>query len=212
MKSQKPIAPPSAAALGYSSWPPWDGRTPVPRVSGIEASSSQRGSFSPVVAGQPRSGLRRRPSQQETMKMRFYTQPHRFYVGVDLHARSLYLCVLDAAGAVAFHGNLQAQPQALAQALAPFHEPSQPGQLVLACECMFAWYWLADWCHDRGIPFVLGHALYMKAIHGGKQKNDKIDAHKIATLLRGGLLPQAYVYPKAMRATRDLLRRRMFLV
>lgn len=52
----------------------------------------------------------------------------------------------------------------------------------------------------------------MKAIHGGKQKNDRIDAHKIATLLRGGLLPQAYVYPAAMRATRDLLRRRMFLV
>jgi transposase len=48
----------------------------------------------------------------------------------------------------------------------------------------------------------------MKAIHGGKAKNDKIDAHKIAVLLRGGMIPQAYVYPAAMRATRDLLRRR----
>ena len=48
----------------------------------------------------------------------------------------------------------------------------------------------------------------MKAIHGGKAKNDKIDAHKIAVLLRGGMLPMAYVYPRAMRATRDLLRRR----
>jgi transposase len=55
---------------------------------------------------------------------------------------------------------------------------------------------------------VLGHALYMKAIHGGKAKNDKIDARKIAVLLRGGMLPMAYVYPRAMRATRDLLRRR----
>ena len=52
----------------------------------------------------------------------------------------------------------------------------------------------------------------MKAIHGGKAKTDKIDAHKIAVLLRGGLLPQAYVYPKGMRETRDLLRRRTFLV
>ena len=52
----------------------------------------------------------------------------------------------------------------------------------------------------------------MKAIHGGKAKNDKIDSHKIAVLLRGGLLPQAYVYPAAMRATRDLLRRRLHLV
>jgi transposase len=77
---------------------------------------------------------------------------------------------------------------------------------------MFAWYWLADLCQEEGIPFVLGHALYMKAIHGGKAKTDKIDAHKIAGLLRGGLLPQAYVYPKGMRETRDLLRRRTFLV
>jgi len=52
----------------------------------------------------------------------------------------------------------------------------------------------------------------MKAIHGGKAKNDKIDAQKIAVLLRGGMLPQAYVYPAEMRATRDLLRRRMPLM
>jgi transposase len=52
----------------------------------------------------------------------------------------------------------------------------------------------------------------MKAIHGGKSKNDQIDAGKIARLLRGGNLPQAYVYPAGMRATRDLLRRRMYLV
>jgi transposase len=71
------------------------------------------------------------------------------------------------------------------------------------------WYWLADLCAQEGIPFVLGHALYMKAIPGGKAKNDKIDAQKIAVLLRGGMLPQADVYPSEMRATRDLLRRRI---
>jgi hypothetical protein len=76
---------------------------------------------------------------------------------------------------------------------------------------MFTWYWLADLCADEEIPFVLGHALSMKAIHGGKAKNDKIDSHKIAVLLRGGMLPQAYVYPAEMRATRDLLRRRLHL-
>jgi transposase len=52
----------------------------------------------------------------------------------------------------------------------------------------------------------------MKAIHGGKAKNDRIDAQKIAVLLRGGMLPQAYVYPAEMRATRDLLRRRVHLM
>ncbi len=83
---------------------------------------------------------------------------------------------------------------------------------MVAAECMFTWYWVADLCAQEGIPFVLGHALYMKAIHGGKSKNDKIDSHKIAVLLRGGMLPQAYVYPAKMRATRDLLRRRNHLV
>ena len=77
---------------------------------------------------------------------------------------------------------------------------------------MFTWYWLADLCQKEGIAFVLGHALSMKAIHGSKAKNDKIEAHKIAVLLRGGMFPQAYVYPAEMRATRDLLRRRCHLV
>lgn len=48
----------------------------------------------------------------------------------------------------------------------------------------------------------------MKAIHGGKTKNDRVDAHKIAVLLRGGMFPLAHTYPKEKRATRDLLRRR----
>jgi hypothetical protein len=72
---------------------------------------------------------------------------------------------------------------------------------------MFTWYRLADLCRAEGIAFVLGHALSMKAIHGGKAKNDRIDAKKIAVLLRGGMLPEAYVYPPEL--TRDLLRRRL---
>jgi transposase len=72
--------------------------------------------------------------------------------------------------------------------------------------------WLADLGAQEGIPFVLGHALYLKALHGGKAKHDRIDAHKIAVLLRGGMLPQAYVYPAEMRAMRDLLRRRIHLM
>jgi len=138
--------------------------------------------------------------------MRFYTKQHPFYGGIDLHARTMYVCILDQAGDILLHRNMPATPEALLKAIAPYRE-----QIVLAAECMFTWYWLADCCSDHGLPFVLGHALYMKAIHGGKAKNDKIDAHKIAVLLRGGMLPQAYVYPAEMRATRDLLRRRMHL-
>ena len=136
--------------------------------------------------------------------MRFYTKQHPFYCGIDLHARTMYICILDQAGETLFHRNMPATPEALLKAIAPYHD-----QIVLAAECMFTWYWLADLCAEHGIPFVLGHALYMKAIHGGKAKNDKIDSQKIAALLRGGMLPQAYVYPAKMRATRDLLRRRM---
>ena len=87
-------------------------------------------------------------------------------------------------------------------------EPFLP-DIVITVECIFTWYWIADLCHEENIPFVLGHALYMKAIHGAKTKNDKIDSHKIAVLLRGGMIPMAYVYPAEMRSTRDLLRRRM---
>jgi transposase len=139
--------------------------------------------------------------------MRFYTTPHKFYCGIDLHARTMYACILDQHGEITLHRNLQANPEAFLKAIAPYRD-----DIVVAGECLFTWYWLADLCAREGMPLVLGHALYMKAIHGGKAKHDKIDAHKIAVLLRGGMLPQAYVYPAAMRATRDLLRRRMHLM
>ena len=135
--------------------------------------------------------------------MNFYTQQHRYYCGIDLHARSMYVCILDAAGTIVVHKDLRAEPEPFLRVIEPYRD-----DLAVAVECIFTWYWLADLCATEGIRFVLGHALYMKAIHGGKAKNDKIDSHKIAVLLRGGMLPTAYVYPAAMRATRDLLRRR----
>lgn len=139
--------------------------------------------------------------------MRFYNGPHRHWCGIDLHARTMYVCILDAEGQVLVHRNLRCSPEEFLAAVEPYREG-----LVVAVECIFTWYWLSDLCAREGIAFVLGHALFMKAIHGGKAKNDRIDALKIATLLRGGLLPQAYAYPAGMRATRDLLRRRLHLV
>jgi len=139
--------------------------------------------------------------------MRFYTGTHMHYCGIDLHARTLYLCILDRQGEVLLHRNLRSRPGAFLAAVAPYREG-----LVVAAECIFTWYWLADLCRREGIDFVLGHALYMKAIHGAKAKNDRVDAFKIASLLRGGNLPMAYVYPPEMRATRDLLHRRLHLV
>jgi transposase len=145
------------------------------------------------------------PNKEET-SMRFYTNQHPYDCGIDLHARTMDVCILDQASETLLHRHMQATPEALLKAIAPYRD-----QIVIAAECMLTWYWLADVCAEHRIPFVLGHALYMKAIHGGKAKDDKIDAHTIAVLLRGGMLPQAYVYPAEMRATRDLLRRRLHL-
>lgn len=140
--------------------------------------------------------------------MRCYSQRHAFYAGIDLHARSMFTHVLDHDGRTVFERDLPADPDAFLDAVKPFRKKG----LVVGCECMFAWYWLADLCEDQRIPFVLGHALYMKLIHGAKAKTDRIDAAKLANLLRGGLFPMAYVYPRTKRQTRDLLRRRSFFV
>ncbi len=70
--------------------------------------------------------------------MRFYTQQHRFYCGVDLHARMMYLVVLDAAGNVVLDQDMACDRQMFLKAIAPFRDG-----MVVGVECMFAWYWLA---------------------------------------------------------------------
>lgn len=136
--------------------------------------------------------------------MRFYNHQHKYYCGIDLHTKTMYVCILDQSGQIVLHQNIPVDSNSLLKLIMPFMP-----DIVISVECIFTWYWIADFCKELKIPFVLGHALYMKAIHGSKTKNDKIDSHKISLLLRGGMLPMAYVYPAHMRSTRDLLRRRM---
>lgn len=139
--------------------------------------------------------------------MRFYNNSHRYYCGIDLHTKMMYVCILNNEGEICVHQNISTQPHMFLKLIAPYRD-----DIVVGVECIFSWYWLADLCAEEGIPFILGHALYMKAIHGGKSKNDKIDSEKIAKLIRGGTFPLAHVYPRKMRATRDLLRRRCYFV
>ncbi len=106
--------------------------------------------------------------------MRFYTQQHQFYCGIDLHARTMYICIMNNEGRILKHKNMATTAENLIEVIEPFRSG-----VVLAVECIFTWYWIADLCHQIGVKFVLGHALYMKAIHGGKVKNDKIDSQKI---------------------------------
>ena len=136
--------------------------------------------------------------------MRFYNQQHKYYCGIDLHTKTMYVCIIDQASQSVLHQNLAVDTNSLLNLIMPFMP-----DIVISVECIFTWYQLADFCTELNIPFVLGHALYMKAIHGSKTKNDKIDSHKIALLLKSGMLPMAYVYPAKMRSTRDLLRRHM---
>lgn len=139
--------------------------------------------------------------------MRFYSGIHQYYCGIDLHAKQMYTCIIDNGSNKLLHRNLATDKQSFLKVIAPYRD-----DLVVSAECMFAWYWLSDLCRSERIPFVLGHALSMRAVHAAKHKNDKVDAEKIARLLRGGNIPMADVYPEHMRAARDLLRRRTGLV
>lgn len=139
--------------------------------------------------------------------MNFYNITHQHFCGIDLHARSLYVCILNQQGETLLHKEIPAKPELLLQLIDPYRN-----DLVVGVECMHCWYWVADMCEEHDIEFILGHALYMRAIHGGKTKNDRVDSFKIAALIRGGNFPLAYVYPQKMRAARDLLRRRTNLV
>ena len=87
--------------------------------------------------------------------MRFYTSQHRHSCGIDLHAKTMYICLLDRDGQVLVHKNLPSNPEAFLEAIAPYRD-----DLVVAAECIFTGYWLADLCAAEGIPFVLGHAAY----------------------------------------------------
>lgn len=141
--------------------------------------------------------------------MRFYNQRHEFYCGIDLHANSMHVCLVDHEGNKRLHRNFPTRtPERFLQALTPYRE----SDLIIGCESTFNWYWLADLCSVENVPFLLGHALYLKAIHGGKTKTDRIDSEKLAMLLRGGNFPTSYVYPARLRDTRDLLRRRGTIV
>lgn len=140
--------------------------------------------------------------------MKYYTSTTEFNCGIDLHARQMYVCLMDRQGKKLIHTNIRNNDfEYFLERIEPYRH-----DLTVCCECMFGWYWLADACQKAGLRFVLAHALYLKAIHGGKNKNDRIDSEKLAHLLRTNLIPPAYVYPAALRPLRALLRQRILYV
>ena len=113
--------------------------------------------------------------------MRFYKNQHQFYIEIDLHARNMYACVINNLGEKVFHKNMTCSVDNLEIITNTFGN-----DIVIGVECIFTWYWIANFCAERNIEFALGHALYMAAIYKGKTKSDKIDSEKIANMLRGG--------------------------
>jgi transposase len=140
--------------------------------------------------------------------MKYYTSTTQFNCGIDLHAHQMYVCLMDRQGKKLVHTNIRNNDfNYFLKLVGPYRH-----DLTVCAECMFGWYWLADACQAAGLKFVLAHALYLKLIHGGKNKNDRIDSEKLAHLLRTNLIPPAYVYPADKRPLRALLRQRIYYV
>ena len=140
--------------------------------------------------------------------MDYYRTQTEFNCGIDLHSRQMYSCVMDPAGEKLLHANIRNNDfDYFLRRVEPWRH-----DMTVVCESTFNWYWLADACCEAGIEFVLAHSLYLKHIHGGKNKNDRIDSEKLAHLLRANLIPPAYAYPAARRPTRALFRQRMRFV
>ncbi len=137
--------------------------------------------------------------------MNYYKSTTEYNCGIDLHARQMYVCVMNKEGDKLLHVNIKGNDfDYFLKRIEPYKH-----DMTVVCESTFNWYWLADACFDADLEFVLAHALYLKHIHGGKNKNDRIDSEKLAHLLRANLIPPAYVYPSAHRPMRALFRLRM---
>lgn len=140
--------------------------------------------------------------------MKYYTSTTKYNCGIDLHARQMYVCVMDQKGKKLVHTNIKGNDfDFFLKLIAPYRH-----DITICCECMFGWYWLADACAEANLTFVLAHALYLRMINGGKNKNDRVDSEKLTHLLRSNLIPPSYVYPSARRPLRALLRQRIYFV
>ena len=128
----------------------------------------------------------------------------RLYCGIDLHSNNSYLVVLDEQDGAVYRRRLRNDLQLILQELAGFSE-----QLVgIAVESTFNWYWLVDGLMEAGYRVHLANPAAMRQYDGLKFADDRSDARWLAHMLRIGLLPEGYIYPREQRALRDLLRKR----
>lgn len=130
------------------------------------------------------------------------------YAGLDLHKRNVYCGLIDQEGRPIYRRRLPAELPTILHAL----EPYRPQLQAIAVESTFNWYWLVDGLQAAEYPVHLANPAALAQYSGLKQTNDETDALWLAELLRLGILPEGYIYPKAERPVRDMLRRRLLIV
>lgn len=130
------------------------------------------------------------------------------YCGIDLHSNNNVVVVTDGEDKVVYRKRLSNELDVVVKALSPFAERLR-GVVV---ESTYNWYWLVDGLMDHGHRLHLANTGAIGQYSGLKHGDDESDARWLATLLRLGILPEGYIYPKEHRPVRDLLRKRAYLV
>lgn len=132
----------------------------------------------------------------------------KLYCGIDLHSTNHLVSIINEGDKPIYRQRLKNELNQRLEALAPY----QQELMGIAVESTFNWYWLVDGLMDAGYPVHLVNTSAVKQYDGLKHTDDKYDAFWLAHLMRLGILPTGYIYPKAQRALRDLLRKRSQLV
>jgi len=130
------------------------------------------------------------------------------YAGIDLHSSNNYLGIINEKDKRLFSKRLPNCIDNIVAALDPFRD-SLTG---IAVESTYNWYWLVDGLQEVGFKMHLTNPSAMQQYEGLKYTDDKWDSFWLAHMLRLGILPEGYIYPKKQRSIRDLLRRRLFFV
>ena len=131
----------------------------------------------------------------------------QFYCGIDLSARTSQVYVIDEEISVLVQKKVRNELHEIIKLIEPYKD-----SLQTVVESTFNWYWLVDGLQEAGFDVLLAHPYGLYMITGAKVKTDRRDAFALAKLLRAGVIPEAYIYPKEHRPVRDLLRRRSRLV
>ena len=130
------------------------------------------------------------------------------YSAIDLHSNNHVVVVIDEEDKRVLEKRLSNDLSLTLGALSPYRETLQG----VAVESTFNWCWLVDGLQEHGYHMQLVNTAAATQYDGLKYSGDYHDAFHLAHLMRLGILPTGYIYPKAQRAIRALLRRRLSLV